>query len=86
MTLDEKIGQMTQVDSKALINHKGDVAKYFLGSVLSGGDSDPPKDNTAQSWANFYDSFQKEVLKTRLKIPIIYGFNLITVTATSMGR
>jgi beta-glucosidase len=78
MTLDEKIGQMTQVDSEALINHKGDVAKYFLGSVLSGGGSDPPKkDNTAQSWANFYDSFQKEALKTRLKIPIIYGIDVM---------
>jgi beta-glucosidase len=76
MTLDEKIGQMTQVDSEALVNHKGDVGKYFLGSVLSGGGSDPPKkDNTAQAWANFYDGFQKEALKTRLKIPIIYGID-----------
>ncbi|HEY2760035.1 MAG TPA: glycoside hydrolase family 3 N-terminal domain-containing protein, partial [Pirellulales bacterium] len=78
MTLDEKIGQMTQVDSEALVKHKDDVAKYFLGSVLSGGGSDPPKkDNTAQSWANFYDSFQKQALKTRLKIPIIYGVDVI---------
>src|SRR5262249_16972518 len=78
MTLDEKIGQMTQVDSDAITNNKGDVAKYFLGSVLSGGGSHPPKkDNTAQSWANFYDSFQKEALKTRLKIPIIYGIDVI---------
>jgi beta-glucosidase len=76
MTLDEKIGQMTQVDSEALTNRIGDVSKYFLGSVLSGGGSDPPKhDNTAQAWANFYDGFQKEALKTRLKIPIIYGID-----------
>ncbi|HEY2761463.1 MAG TPA: glycoside hydrolase family 3 protein, partial [Pirellulales bacterium] len=75
MTLDEKIGQMTQVDSAALTK-KGDVEKYFLGSVLSGGGSDPPKkDNTAQAWANFYDGFQKEAMKTRLKIPIIYGID-----------
>ncbi len=40
MTLDEKIGQMVQVDSSAL-KDKADVQKYFLGSVLSGGDSDP---------------------------------------------
>ena len=40
MTLDEKIGQMVQVDSAAL-KDKADVQKYFLGSVLSGGDSDP---------------------------------------------
>ncbi len=40
MTLDEKIGQMVQVDSGAL-RDKADVQKYFLGSVLSGGSSDP---------------------------------------------
>ena len=57
MTLDEKIGQMLQVDSDALTN-KSDVQKYFLGSVLSGGDSDPPgHDNTPQSWLNYATSF-----------------------------
>jgi beta-glucosidase len=77
MTLDEKIGQMTQVDSDALKN-KSDVQKYFLGSVLSGGGSDPPNhDNTAKSWAEFYDGFQSEALKTRLKIPLIYGIDAV---------
>ena len=36
MTLAEKIGQMTQVDSNAL-HDKADIQKYALGSVLSGG-------------------------------------------------
>ena len=40
MTLDEKIGQMTQPDQNAL-KDAADIEKYFLGSVLSGGDSDP---------------------------------------------
>ena len=47
MTLDEKIGQMVQVDSGAL-KDQADVQKYFLGSVLSGGSSDPATGNTAQ--------------------------------------
>src|ERR1039458_3331237 len=34
MTLDEKIGQMVQVDMAAL-QDKADIQKYFLGSVLS---------------------------------------------------
>ncbi|HTQ40097.1 MAG TPA: glycoside hydrolase family 3 N-terminal domain-containing protein [Pirellulales bacterium] len=77
MTLEEKIGQMTQVDSEAL-KDKSDVQKYFLGSVLSGGSSDPPHhDNTAQAWAKFYDSFQSPALQTRLKIPIIYGIDAV---------
>ena len=77
MTLDEKIGQMTQVDSDALKNRATDVGKYFFGSVLSGGGSDPPGGNTAKDWADFYDSFQAEALKTRLKIPIIYGIDAV---------
>jgi beta-glucosidase len=77
MTLDEKFGQMTQVDSDAL-KDKGDVAKYFLGSVLSGGGSDPPNhDNSAAAWADFHDAFQKEAMKTRLKIPILYGIDAV---------
>src|SRR5690348_7342947 len=48
MTLDEKIGQMMQVDMLAL-KDKADVKKYYLGSVLSGGGSDPA-DNLPQTW------------------------------------
>ena len=35
MTLEEKIGQMTQVDYRYL-KDKSDITKYFLGSILSG--------------------------------------------------
>ncbi|MDP1994935.1 MAG: beta-glucosidase, partial [Ignavibacteria bacterium] len=34
MTLDEKIGQMTQVDIDALKGHYEDIEKYSLGSIL----------------------------------------------------
>ena len=76
MTLDEKIGQMVQVDSKAL---KGtvDVQKYFLGSVLSGGSSDPPDGNSAQSWLNFVTGFKNQALQTRLKIPLLFGIDAV---------
>ena len=40
MTLDEKVGQMTQPDQMFLAA-PSDVATYHLGSLLSGGDSDP---------------------------------------------
>jgi beta-glucosidase len=36
MTLDEKIGQMTQVDIAA-IDNPSDLASYRIGSVLAGG-------------------------------------------------
>jgi beta-glucosidase len=75
MTLDEKIGQMTQVDSGAL-KDKSHIQKYFLGSVLSGGDSDPPE-ITPQGWARAYDECQSWALRTRLKIPLLYGIDAV---------
>ena len=49
MTLDEKIGQMVQADSSAL-KDPTDVQTYFLGSVLSGGNSDPATGNSPAAW------------------------------------
>jgi beta-glucosidase len=77
MTLDEKIGQMVQVDSSALKDNLADVQKYFLGSVLSGGASDPPNGNSARDWLDFATQFQKPALQTRLKIPLIYGIDAV---------
>ena len=76
MTLDEKIGQMVQVDSMAL-KDKADVQKFFLGSVLSGGNSDPADGNSPQSWLNFVTEFQNQALQTRLKIPLLYGIDAV---------
>lgn len=75
MTLDEKIGQMVQVDSDAL-HEKSDVQKYFLGSVLSGGGSDPA-DNRPETWLKFVNEFQAQALQTRLKIPLLYGIDAV---------
>jgi len=75
MTLDEKIGQMVQVDSGAL-KDRADVKKYFLGSVLSGGGSDPA-DNRPETWLNYVNSFQAEARQTRLKIPLLYGIDAV---------
>src|SRR5260370_32300095 len=71
MTLEEKIGQMTQVDSLA-IKDMADIQRYFIGSVLSGGSSDPSPDNSAGSWLKLSNEVQSWALKTRLKIPLIY--------------
>ena len=75
MTVEEKIGQMTQVDYRYLAD-KADIGKYFLGSILSGGGSTPPT-NQPSSWVDLYNSFQGEALKTRLKIPLIYGIDAV---------
>ncbi len=76
MNIDEKIGQMIQVDNSALQNNNSAIATYYMGSVLSGGDS-KTGDNTTLAWANQYDKFQGIALGTRLKIPIIYGIDAV---------
>lgn len=77
MTLDEKIGQMTQVSKNALTT-PSDITTYYLGSLLSGGGEGPNgAGGTATQWADMYDSFQSYALQTRLKIPIIYGVDAV---------
>jgi beta-glucosidase len=76
MTLDEKIGQMTQADILAL-KDKADVQKYFLGSILSGGSSDPKDGNSPQAWLHAVEELRAEALKTRLKIPLLYGIDAV---------
>ncbi|MGB8984063.1 MAG: glycoside hydrolase family 3 N-terminal domain-containing protein [Anaerolineales bacterium] len=74
MTLDEKIGQMTQVENNSIA--PGDIAKYFIGSILSGGGGSP-NENTPQDWYAMVEGFQNEALETRLQIPIIYGVDAV---------
>ena len=75
MSLDEKIGQMTQVERGAL-NPTSDLATFRIGSVLSGGGS-APSPNTATAWADMYDGFQQTALSTPLQIPMIYGVDAV---------
>jgi len=75
MTLDEKVGQMTQAERSAL-RSTSDIKTYFLGSLLSGGGS-APAINTPVAWADMYDGFQAYALQTRLKIPLLYGIDAV---------
>lgn len=74
MTLDEKIGQMTQVEKNSI--PAGDVTRYFIGSILSGGGGYPAR-NTPKGWAEMVDTFQEAALATRLGIPILYGVDAV---------
>jgi beta-glucosidase len=76
MTLDEKIGQMTQPEQDAL-KDPADVENLFVGSVLSGGSSDPKEGNSLEAWTNLYDRLQARTEKTRLRIPILYGVDAL---------
>ncbi|MBN8705889.1 MAG: glycoside hydrolase family 3 C-terminal domain-containing protein [Bacteroidetes bacterium] len=75
MTLEEKIGQMTQVNKSNLLK-ESDIRDYYLGSILSGGGVAPPN-RRASGWADMVDRFQGYALQTRLKIPILYGIDAV---------
>ena len=76
MTLDEKIGQMTQAEITGLKDDK-DVGDYYLGSLLSGGNGDPKEGNSLKAWTDMYDKYQSLALKTRLGVPILYGVDAV---------
>ena len=76
MTLDEKIGQMTQPDMSYL-KDEAHITEYFLGSVLSGGGSDPTPENTFEDWRDLYNRYQERALATRLGIPLLYGVDAV---------
>jgi len=76
MTLAEKVGQMTQADLQYL-GDLGDVRTLALGSVLSGGNSDPKEGNSAEAWARANDACQREALATRLGVPLLYGVDAV---------
>jgi len=76
MTLEEKIGQMTQPEQSEL-KDQADIEKYFVGSLFSGGDSDPKEGNSLQAWTDLYDRLQEHTKKMRLQIPILYGIDAV---------
>ena len=78
MSLDEKIGQMIQPD-QAFLKDPDDVAKYFLGSLLSGGGSGPKNkdDYNLKGWTDLVDGFQRRAMRTRLAIPLVYGIDAV---------
>jgi beta-glucosidase len=79
MTLEEKIGQMTQVENNSISPYylfpPSTVAKYFIGSVLSGGNSSGFY--TLAEWTRLAKSYEVEAVKTRLGIPLIFGVDSV---------
>jgi beta-glucosidase len=76
MTLEEKVGQMTQAERGPISAQPDQISTLNLGSVLSGGGSTPTP-NTPQAWADMIDLFQSKALATRLGIPLLYGIDSV---------
>ncbi|XP_038906047.1 beta-glucosidase BoGH3B-like [Benincasa hispida] len=75
MTLEEKIGQMVQIDRT--VASKEVMKQYLIGSVLSGGGSVPSKEASPKVWIDMVNEFQEGSLSTRLGIPMIYGIDAV---------
>jgi beta-glucosidase len=84
MTLAEKVGQMTQPDQEFL-KDSADIERYALGSLLSGGNSDPKEGNSLAAWTDLYDRYQQHTAKTRLKIPLLYGIDAVHGHSNVLG-
>jgi len=75
MTLEEKIGQMTQIEEGSLASR--DVSTLHLGSVLHGGGQPSPGADVLV-WRGVVEARQRDAVEnTRLGIPILYGIDAI---------
>lgn len=74
MTLEEKIGQMSQVRHFDDIK-EGDVAGKFIGSVIH--TDGPLPGQTPAEWQEKFKALQQEALSTRLGIPLLLGVDAI---------
>ncbi|MFT5571781.1 MAG: beta-glucosidase [Cryomorphaceae bacterium] len=85
MSLDQKIGQMTQPERMACT--PDDVTAYHLGSVLSGGGS-CPGENRPADWVEMNDAYWSASMfedEHHLPIPLIYGVDAIHGNSNVIG-
>ena len=74
MTLEEKIGQMSQVRHFWDIS-ENDIANKFIGSVIHTQGVNPGE--TAKEWQQKFIKLQKQALSTRLGIPLLFGVDAV---------
>ncbi len=91
MTLEEKVGQMTQVDFTVIgvpkeqnaddqidpVKLEDAVAKHHVGSILNTPFTPDNKAQSIEIWRKMTRTVQDAAAKTRLKIPVIYGIDAI---------
>jgi len=79
MTLEQKIGQMTQADIRSVT--PDEVHKYYIGSVLNGGGAWPAMNmhSSVGDWVKLSDEFYRASMTTDMtvKVPIIWGIDAV---------
>lgn len=74
MTLQQKVGQMIQADTRSITPQN--VKDNYIGSILSGGGAAPSSGNDASDWAQRLDEFQKAAIDG-FGIPLLYGVDAV---------
>ena len=74
MTLEEKVGQMTQVRHFDDISDE-DISTKFIGSIIH--TQGPLPGNDASEWQSRFVALQKKALSTRLGIPLLFGVDAV---------
>jgi beta-glucosidase len=91
MTLEEKVGQMTQIDVSVVTLPNGqdvdqpfDMAKledalfnHHVGSILNAPSTPNNKAQPIEKWRSMTQTIRNMTEKSRLKIPVIYGVDAI---------
>lgn len=79
MTLEQKIGQMTQPDIRYVT--PGEVRTYYIGSILNGGGAWPgmKKDAVLADWTALSDAYYRASMSTDMKVqvPVIWGTDAV---------
>jgi beta-glucosidase len=73
MTLAQKAGQMVQGDTANV--SAASVNTYKLGSILSGGGSDPSSGDTASAWVSLVQGYVNQGVT--MGLPILYGIDAV---------
>ncbi|WP_019586714.1 glycoside hydrolase family 3 N-terminal domain-containing protein [Deinococcus apachensis] len=98
MTLEEKVGQLAQIDVLRLMGQgewdrgplnpewlENILAQRHVGSLLSSGGA-APVPNTPEAWARMTNDLQRYAIEhSRLKIPILYGIDAVHGHNTVIG-
>jgi beta-glucosidase len=79
MTLEQKVGQMTQPDIRSVTPE--DVRHYYIGSILNGGGAWPAMNmhSSVEDWLKLSDAFYRASMSTdmKVKIPVIWGTDAV---------
>ncbi len=79
MTLEEKVGQMTQADIRSIT--PDDVRHYYIGSILNGGGAWPSMNmhSKVEDWLKLSDAFYRASMSSdmKVKVPVIWGTDAV---------